>query len=102
MVNFSATLKELRRQAGMSQKQLAERIGVTKSVVSYYELSERIPSPDVLIKISEVFHVTTDYLLGRDMRMTMDVSDLSREDVLLLEYVAVILRDKNRKNSSDQ
>ena len=96
MVNFGAMLRALRKQAGMSQKQLAERLGVTKSVVSYYELSERMPSPDVLIKIAGVFHVTTDYLLGRESKATMDVSDLSAEDIDLLEHVATTLRKKNR------
>ncbi|MBQ9551581.1 MAG: helix-turn-helix transcriptional regulator [Clostridia bacterium] len=96
MVEFGTLLRDLRKQSGLSQEQLAERIGVTKSVISYYELSERIPSPDVLIKISDVFHVTTDYLLGRDDCMTINVSDLPREDVELLKSIATTLRRKNQ------
>ena len=96
MVNFGTTLRELRKQVGMSQKQLAEYLGVTKSVVSYYELSERIPSPDVLIKIAKVFHVSTDYLLGCESKVMIDVSDLPCEDVQLLESIATTLRKKNQ------
>ena len=49
-VDFGQRLKELRVQAGMTQLQLAQRMGVTKSVVSFYELQERTPSPDILVK----------------------------------------------------
>lgn len=63
-VDFGQRLKELRVQAGMTQLQLAQRMGVTKSVVSFYELQERTPSPDILVKLSGIFKVSTDYLLG--------------------------------------
>lgn len=43
MVEFGAKLKALRLASGLTQKQLAERLGITTSVVSYYELSERSP-----------------------------------------------------------
>ena len=61
MVDFGNKLKELRLKEGLTQKQLAERIHVTKSVISYYELQERYPSPETLVKLAKVFHVTTDF-----------------------------------------
>lgn len=64
-MDFGSRLKELRTQAGMTQQQLASRIGVTKSVISFYELRERAPSPDVLIKCAGIFHVSADFLLVR-------------------------------------
>lgn len=64
MVDFGRKLKELRIQAGLSQKQLTEQVKVTKSVISYYELQERYPSPEILIKLANIFHVSTDFLLG--------------------------------------
>ena len=51
LLNFGNTLKELRTQNGMTQQQLATQIGVSKSVVSYYELQERTPSPEILLKL---------------------------------------------------
>ena len=64
MVKFGERVKKLRLSAGMTQEQLAERIWVTKAAISNYELSERNPSPETIIKIAGVFGVTTDYLLG--------------------------------------
>ena len=93
-MDFGSRLKELRKQHGMTQQQLAGRIGVTKSVISFYELKERVPSPEVLIKLSYIFHVTTDYLLGIDKTKTLDVSGLDEEDVRALYAIAERLRAK--------
>lgn len=97
MVNFGNKLKELRQQAGLTQKQLADRMGLTKSVISYYELQERYPSPDVLVKLSTIFGVTTDYLLGLESKPTIDVSGLNKDDLELLRHTVEVLRSKNTK-----
>lgn len=96
MVDFGLKLKELRKQAGITQQQLADKLGITKSVVSYYELSERTPSPDVLRDLAIIFHVSADYLLGIERAKTIDVSDLSDEDVKLLLVTIETLRNKNK------
>lgn len=100
MVNFGSVLRELRLSAGLSQKELADRMGVTKSVISYYELQERTPSPDVLRKLALIFHVSSDYLLGieNQSRRIIDVSGLDDEDIKLLLHTAEVLRNKNRQN----
>ncbi len=96
MVEFGKMLKSLRIKAGLTQKQLAEKLGITSSVVSYYELSERNPSPEILVKLSHIFHVTTDYLLGieRDMNRSLDVKGLSGEEIALLEHAIAVFRDR--------
>lgn len=96
MVDFGERLKELRTQANLTQKQLADRIGVTKSAISYYELLERSPSPEVLIRLAAIFHVSTDYLLGVKRTQTIDVSDLDEESVRLILHTISVLRNKKR------
>lgn len=100
-VDFGQRLKELRVQAGMTQLQLAQRMGVTKSVVSFYELQERTPSPDILVKLSGIFKVSTDYLLGLDPRETIDISGLSREDIVIMRALAESLRQKSLYNHGE-
>ena len=68
-MDFGSKLKQLRLGQRMTQQQLAERLGVAKSVVSYYESGDRFPSYDVLIKISRTFHTTTDSLLGIERQL---------------------------------
>lgn len=94
-MDFGNRSKLLRKRAGLTQEQVAERIGVTKSVISFYELRERAPSPDVLMKYSEIFHVSTDFLLGLERNRQIDVSGLSEEEVAAVN--AVIEAFRNRK-----
>ena len=96
-MNFGNTLKRLRLDAGLTQKQLAMQIGVTKSVISFYELQERIPSPAILVKLAAVFHVSTDYLLGIDHIERLDVSGLTKDDVKLVSQIIYSLSSKNGK-----
>lgn len=97
MVDLSVKLKTLRQQAGLTQRQLGERIGATKATISYYELSERTPSPEMLVKLAGVFHVSTDYLLGVETAgRTLDVSGLSEEEVQLIQHMIDALRGKRQ------
>ncbi len=85
MVEFGSRLKMLRKNHDMTQKHLAARIGVAKSVVSYYERGDRFPSAEVLIRIAKLFHVSTDYLLGIERKRSLDVSTLPTTQILALE-----------------
>ena len=93
---FSEKLKALRTAKKMSQKDLADRVGVAKSVVSFYESGDRFPSYDVLIKISRIFNVTTDYLLGVERERMLDVSELSEDDISVVNTVVEALKKKNQ------
>ena len=57
-------IQELRRQAGLTQEQLAERMGVTRQAVSKWESDGGVPELDTLIAMSRLFHVTIGQLLG--------------------------------------
>ena len=94
MVDFGSNLKKLRSQEGLTQQQLADKLGVTKSVISYYELQERCPSPEVLIKLSSIFHVSTDFLLGLDRSVSIDLSGLDDEDIITVKRLISSLKSK--------
>ena len=88
-------LKALRTAKKMSQKDLAERIDIAKSVISFYESGDRFPSYDVLIKIARIFNVTTDYLLDVERERTVNVSGLSEEDIAAVTTVIDALKRKS-------
>ena len=94
-MEFGKRLRELRVQSGLTQQQLGAQIGVTKSVISFYELQERAPSPEVLVKLASTFHVTTDYLLGVEKAQVVDVSGLTDSDIQLVYSLIDTLRKKN-------
>ena len=84
MVYFGNTLKTLRLLNNLTQAKLAQRLGVTKSVISAYETGLRMPSYDILISISQIFKVTTDYLLGLEKKQGLDLSGLTEDEVQAL------------------
>ena len=87
MNNFSTRLKNLRLKYYWNQSQLAKRAGVSTSLICSYEKSERYPSLDVLIKLSDIFCCSTDYLLGLDNRQTFEVSGLTDSQLLVLTNI---------------
>lgn len=84
MVDFGNVLKTLRSKENMTQAQLSQKLGVTKSVISAYETGLRLPSYDILIHIAKIFNVTTDYLLGLENKREIDLSGLSENEIAAL------------------
>ena len=58
-------LRILREKEGLTQKQVANYLQLSRSTYTYYELGKRQPSLQTLSRLAELFHVSTDYLLGR-------------------------------------
>ena len=87
---LGARIKELRKEFGLSQVELAARMEVTKQTISNWENENIQPSVDMLVGLANVFNVTTDYLLGLD-----DVPRLSIEGLPLsfAAHLAQIIED---------
>lgn len=81
MVDFGNTLKRLRLKENMTQAQLAQKLGLTKSVISAYETGLRLPSYEILIHIAKIYCVSTDYLLGLEHKQEIDLSGLSQAEI---------------------
>ena len=94
MLNFGNRLRALRQAKGWTQEDLSARLGLTKSVVSAYETSLRYPSYDILIRITSLFNVTSDYLLGIEKKQMLDITGLSPEKETLLRQLVDALREK--------
>ena len=63
MIEFGQRLKSLRKQRNLTQKQLAELIGTQNSIISFYEVGDRIPSPEIIVKLARTLHVSSAYLV---------------------------------------
>lgn len=74
---LNEVIKNLRTARGISQVELAKRLGVTKQSVSNWENNYIQPSIDMLVKLSKVFSVSTDFLLGLDEKNLLDVTGLT-------------------------
>ena len=87
---MNETIKQLRISRGYNQVEFARILGVTKQCVSNWENDNVIPSIEMLVKIADVFHVTTDYILGRSDTTSIDVTGLTNEQI---SHVSLIIDD---------
>ena len=84
MLIIGERIKMLRESHNISQAALAKRLGITRSSVNAWELSE-------------IFKVSTDYLLCVAKTQTLDLTGLDEEDIAVLYALATHLRRKNRE-----
>lgn len=88
-------LKALRDSFGYSQKQVADKIKVSPSIVSGYETGERTPSTEVLLALSYLYNTSTDYLLGKqndDTKVLIDVSGLPKNQIAAINNLIESLK----------
>jgi len=65
MSKFATRLKEVRKSKDVTQKTVAQFLGITEQAYQKYEYSMREPNHEITIKIADFFQVSVDYLLGR-------------------------------------
>ena len=94
MVDFSQRINQLRKDKHMTQAQVAARIGVTASMVSSYETDIRLPSYEVMVQIADLFGVTVDYLLCRQDKRFLDISELNDEEAAVVCSMVELLKKK--------
>ncbi len=75
-------LKALRKKKGMTQKELADELLLDTSSISKYESGAAVPSYEALEKIANYFHVSTDYLYGREKNHYADGENVAAEEIL--------------------
>ena len=85
---------EIRLSFGWTQVQLAQKLGVTKQTVSNWENDNIQPSIDMLVKLSKLFNVSTDYLLGLTPTNSINVAGLPTEFV---SHIVQIIDDYKTK-----
>lgn len=101
-------IKELRTEKRITQSELSNHLGLTPKMISFYELEQRFPPQDIIIKLADYFNVSTDYLLGRsDIRnsdkLLKEYSSLDYESQKELEkYIQILRENDNKRNELDQ
>ncbi len=85
---FGDMIKNLRQSRSLNQVQLADSLNVSKQTVSNWENNNILPSIEMLVKISQFFSVSTDYLLELDSRSYIEVTGLT--DVQLAHVRQII------------
>lgn len=92
-------IKVLREQRGMTQAELARRLGVTRSGVNAWEMGITVPSTQYIVELALLFSVSTDYLLDMPSTKALPVDGLTDSEIAAL--LALIKSLKSRGNTSN-
>lgn len=93
---MSERLTKLREKNKMTQTDVARALGVSSALISAYEKNERNPSIDRLVALADIYHTSTDYILGRTTQkneaLLLDISDLSEKQIRILRELVDDMR----------
>lgn len=80
--NFSSFIAELRKEQGLTQKELADRVGVSDKAVSRWENGKNYPDIEIMQSLGEIFKVSVSELLQRERLETEAVISISEQNVV--------------------
>ena len=92
-------LKELREKRGLSQKEVAARLDVTRATISAYECNTKVPRLDTFEKLALLYHSSVDYILGLENRTNLYIDDLSESQQATVIDIVNRLRAEFLKDS---
>lgn len=87
---FKERLKQLREEKGLTQKQLAEMLNISRSALSLYESGQRQPDLEILSKIARFFNVTVDYLIGGSSRTLQQLETIKIGKLLQIPIIGCV------------
>ena len=70
-------IKTIREQLGMTQAELARKLGLTRSSINGWEMGLSVPSTQYIVELAKLFRVSTDYLLGMKHGAVLNIDDLT-------------------------
>jgi len=88
-------IKKLRTASGLTQSDLARLMSVTRSSVNAWEMGISAPTAAKLVELSQLFHVSTDYLLGLEQREMIELDSFSEEQKGILYALAAYFQKQN-------
>lgn len=92
-MSIAERLQELRKQSGYSQEQVAEMLGLSRQAISKWESGQGKPEIDNIVKLTEIYNVSADYILLGTEKVSVPVSEkkeLSHEYKKAIGIIAII------------
>lgn len=83
--DFGYRLRELRLSKQMTQAQVAKRLNLSKTTISGYENNIKTPSIDVLVRLANLYGVTSDYILGIEKKKMLVIDGLTENEERILK-----------------
>lgn len=94
IINVADRIRYLREKSGMTQTDLARKLGISRSAVNSWEMSLSSPSLANIVEMTQIFHVSADYILTLSHQVTLDITDLANEEREVLFRLVTCLKEK--------
>ena len=89
MEELSKRLQRLRKQAGLTQEEIADRFGISPQAISKWETGASAPDISILVELAEMYRVSVDELLGKDRDKTVVLPPEERKDILKSDFYEI-------------
>lgn len=109
MLSIGEKITQLRKAQSWSQEELAQKINSSRVMIGKYEREDNAPSLEVLLKLSDVFNVSVDYLIGKGQFANFDKKMLNRLEELeklsseekqdIFKYIDLVIRDSKTRQA---
>lgn len=86
-MNFPEKIKQLRKEKGLTQNDLAKQLGISRSSVAGYETSVSMPDIDRIVELAKFFNISADYLLGKTDNPTPYDDSFEKSDDELRDFL---------------
>ena len=96
IIDIATRLKEVRIRAGFSQRQVAKKLGISKTSISGYETGQFCPTVERVIEMAKIYRVSTDYLLAIEPRSMISADGLTQKQIEKIEYEVMQFRNLNQ------
>jgi len=90
-------IKFLREKSGYSQSQLAKKLNISRAAVNAWEMGLNTPSTQYVIELAKIFKTSTDYLLGVNSNLQVNVNELTDDEK---EIILKLLQYFNQNNQT--
>ena len=87
-------IRELRESKKYTQSELAKELGITRSSVNAWEMGISVPSTQYIVELAQIFHVSTDYLVGVTNSAALNVEGLDDDDINIVYQIIEHLKKK--------
>jgi transcriptional regulator with XRE-family HTH domain len=97
-MNMGERLRELRLKRKISQEEVARHIGITRSAYSHYEINNRQPVYETLIKLAAYFDVSLDYIIGGTTSLPRGENTVTPDNRELLSLFQHMSQEQKKKS----
>ena len=101
ILSTSERIKELREKNGYTQAALAAKLSVTRACVNAWEMGISSPSTENLVELTQIFHVTSDYILGISGSESIEIGQLNPDEKNILYQLINVFSDRKKSSLLD-